>query len=56
MNVENSSEVKSAVRVLEILEFLARAHKPVTLKAIVAELGYPKSSTFNLLATLVARA
>ena len=56
MNIENSGEVKSAVRVLEILEFLGRAHKPVTLKAIVAELGYPKSSTFNLLATLVARA
>lgn len=56
MNRENNGEVKSAVRVLEILEFLARAHKPVTLKAIVAELGYPKSSTFNLLATLVARA
>lgn len=56
MKIENSGEVKSAVRVLEILEFLGRAHKPVTLKAIVAELGYPKSSTFNLLATLVARA
>ena len=56
MNIENSSEVKSAVRVLEILEFLARANKPVTLKTVVAELGYPKSSTFNLLATLVARA
>ena len=56
MNKENDGEVKSAVRVLEILEFLARAHKPMTLKTIVAELGYPKSSTFNLLATLVSRA
>lgn len=56
MNFENDSEVKSAVRVLEILELLARAQKPLMLKAIVAELGYPKSSTFNLLATLVSRA
>lgn len=56
MNKENDSEVKSAVRVLELLELLARAHKPLTLKMIVSELGYPKSSTFNLLATLVSRA
>jgi IclR family acetate operon transcriptional repressor len=56
MNAENNREVKSAVRALEILEFLARADKSVTLKTVVAELGYPKSSTFNLLATLVARA
>jgi DNA-binding IclR family transcriptional regulator len=56
MNNENDSEVKSAVRVLEILELLARAQKPLSLKTIVGELGYPKSSTFNLLATLVSRA
>jgi DNA-binding IclR family transcriptional regulator len=49
-------EVKSAVRVLEILELLARSHKPLSLSAIVEELNYPKSSTFNLLATLVSRA
>ena len=56
MNINNDSEVKSAVRVLEMLELLARAQKPLTLKMIVSELGYPKSSTFNLLATLVSRA
>jgi len=56
MNNNDGSEVKSAVRILELLEFLARLQKPVTLKTIVAELGYPKSSTFNLLATLVSRA
>ena len=57
MNANNGdSDVKSAVRVLELLELLARARKPLTLKMIVAELGYPKSSTFNLLATLVSRA
>lgn len=53
---EQNSEVKSAVRVLEILELLARSPKPLTLKMIVSELGYPKSSAFNLLATLVSRA
>lgn len=53
---ENTPEVKSAVRALEILELLARAQGAMSLKAIVEELGYPKSSTFNLLATLVARA
>jgi len=56
MNEEDGSEVKSAVRVLELLELLARVQKPLTLKMIVGELGYPKSSTFNLLATLVSRA
>lgn len=56
MNFENDSEVKSAVRVLEILELLARSPRALTLKTIVAELGYPKSSTFNLLGTLVSRA
>lgn len=56
MNDHNDSEVKSAVRVLEVLELLARAQKPLTLKTIVSELGYPKSSTFNLLSTLVSRA
>lgn len=54
MNKE-SSEVKSAARVLELLELLARAPGPMSLKEIVDELGYPKSSAFNLLATLVAR-
>lgn len=52
----SGQDVKSAVRVLEILELLARAESPMTLKTIVEELGYPKSSAFNLLATLVARA
>lgn len=56
MNRIEDSEVKSAVRVLEILELLARSSKPLRLKTIVMELGYPKSSTFNLLATLVSRA
>lgn len=47
--------VKSATRVLELLEFLARSVRPVTLKDVVEELGYPKSSAHALLATLVLR-
>ena len=50
-----NSEVKSAVRVLELLEFLARALKPVSLRDVVHELGYPKSSAHGLLATLVSK-
>jgi DNA-binding IclR family transcriptional regulator len=56
MNDRDGSEVKSAVRVLELLELLARSEHPMTLRAIVSELGYPKSSTYNLLATLMSRA
>lgn len=50
-----NTEVKSAGRILEVLELLARASEPLTLRQIVAELGYPKSSAFNLLQTLVSR-
>lgn len=50
-----NSEVKSAGRILEVLELLARATEPLTLRQVVAELGYPKSSAFNLLQTLVSR-
>ncbi|MGO4570880.1 IclR family transcriptional regulator [Microvirga sp. 2TAF3] len=55
MNDDAISEVKSAVRVLELLELLARSTEPMSLRDIVAELGYPKSSTHSLLATLVSR-
>ena len=48
-------EVKSAARILEVIELLARASEPVSLREVVAELGYPKSSTYNLLQTLVVR-
>lgn len=50
-----NAEVKSAARILEVLEFLARASEPVGLKDVVDELGYPKSSAHGLLATLVSR-
>lgn len=50
-----NDEVKSAARVLEILELLARSTKSVSLKEVCFELGYPKSSTHQLLSTLIAR-
>ncbi|MEZ0168683.1 IclR family transcriptional regulator [Microvirga sp. TS319] len=55
MNEKAAFEVKSAVRVLELLELLARSTDPMSLKDIVLELGYPKSSAHSLLATLVSR-
>jgi DNA-binding IclR family transcriptional regulator len=48
-------EVKSAARVLELLEFLAGCSEPVSLKTITTELGYPKSSAHALAQTLVSR-
>jgi DNA-binding IclR family transcriptional regulator len=50
-----NTEVKSAVRVLELLEFLSRHAGPVALKDVVAGLGFPKSSAYALLQTLVLR-
>lgn len=47
-----TTNVKSAVRTLELLEFLARCDAPISLRAIVAELGYPSSSCFALIQTL----
>lgn len=49
------NDVKSAGRVLEILELLARCHGAVSLKQVSEELGFPKSSTHQLLATLLTR-
>lgn len=45
--------VKSAVRVLEVLECFANARTALTQRAIVERLGYPQSSTAFLLRNLV---
>lgn len=50
-----NSIVKSAARILDILELLGRAQGPLFLKEIAQNLGYPPSSTHGLLATLVAK-
>ncbi len=44
--------VRQAANVLEIMEFFAEAKKPATLAEIADHFGWPRSSTFNLLATL----
>lgn len=44
--------VKSAQRVVEVFEFFARRRAPATLTEISVGLGYPPSSTFELLSTL----
>jgi len=46
--------VKSARRVLEIFEYFAVTHAPVTLKELSTRLGYPLSSTSQLLKSLQA--
>ncbi|MCJ0762496.1 IclR family transcriptional regulator [Variovorax terrae] len=48
------NEVKSAKRVLEILQFFAASQAPASLSQISAALGFPKSSCLALLDTLEA--
>jgi DNA-binding IclR family transcriptional regulator len=50
-----NTDVKSAGRILDILELLARATEPVSLKEVAADLSFPRSSTHGLLQTLVGR-
>lgn len=49
----SESDVKSARRVFEILESFDRARRPLSLKEILDELGYPTSSGSALLKSLV---
>ncbi|WP_424814831.1 IclR family transcriptional regulator [Roseococcus sp. YIM B11640] len=44
--------VRQAANVLELLEYFARRRRPATLSEIAQDLGWPRSSTFNLLGTL----
>lgn len=50
-----NNEVKSAARVLDILELLSRNPEPIALKDIVPALALPKSSAHALLRTLLVR-
>ncbi|WP_164107897.1 helix-turn-helix domain-containing protein, partial [Serratia marcescens] len=43
--------VRQAANVLEILEYFAKRKKPATLSEVADDLGWPRSSTFNLLGT-----
>lgn len=47
------SEVKSAVRVMEILEAFSMLKRPMSLKEIVSRLEYPGSSAVMLLKSMV---
>ncbi|GLW08499.1 IclR family transcriptional regulator [Microtetraspora sp. NBRC 13810] len=53
--VPGRSPVKSADRTVELLEALARAERRLTLAELQRDLGYPKSSLYMLLRTLVGR-
>ena len=50
-----NQEVKSAARILDLLEYLAGGSEPVRLKEIIAVLGFPRSSAHALAQTLVSR-
>src|SRR3546814_8056052 len=47
--------VKSAARVLDLLELLAAAPRPLRLAEVAPRLDIPKTSAFALLSTLVAK-
>jgi IclR family transcriptional regulator, acetate operon repressor len=47
--------IKQVDNVLDLLEMFAREKSPRTLTALSTVLNMPKSSTFNLISTLVAR-
>lgn len=47
--------IKQIDKVLDLLELFARQKTPLNLTAVSRSLGMPKSSTFNLIETLLAR-
>ncbi len=49
-----TTSVKSAIRVIEVLEFFAKTQEPCSLKDIIQSLQYPQSSTTILLKNLVS--
>lgn len=48
-------EVRQAANVLELIEWFSRHGRPATLAEISDALGWPRSSGFNLIGTLVDR-
>lgn len=49
----SNAQVKSATRVLEVLEYFALGQQPRSMSELATDLGYPQSSTTVLLKTLV---
>lgn len=50
--MKEGSTIKSARRVLEVLEYFAETHAPATVTEVCAALDYPQSSTSVLLSSL----
>lgn len=46
-------QVKQVVNLFELLELFIRARQPLSVREIVDELGWPRSSTFNMVSTLM---
>ncbi len=49
---QDRMHVKQAANVLELLEYFSQRKRPATLAEISDDLGWPRSSTFNLVGTL----
>ena len=47
--------VKQAANTLDVLELFAQRRRPATIAEIADQLGWPRSSTFNLIGTLVEK-
>ena len=47
--------VRQAANVLEILEYFAKRLRPATAAEMAEDLGWPRSSTFKLVATLASK-
>ncbi|GGF62694.1 transcriptional regulator [Azorhizobium oxalatiphilum] len=47
--------VKQAANVVELMEYFARRKRPATMAEISDDLGWPRSSTFNLVGTLAEK-
>lgn len=50
-----NSTIKSATRVLDLLELLSASESPLRLREVISTLGLPRSSAHGLLMTLVTR-
>ncbi len=51
----NIPAVRQVVNVLELMEYFARTSRPASLASIHKDLGWPRSSTYSLLQTLVGQ-
>jgi DNA-binding IclR family transcriptional regulator len=53
--LQDRMHVKQAANVLELLEYFSRRRRAATLAEISDDLGWPRSSTFNLVGTLAEK-